>query len=325
MSLNASSSGTDDSSTTSSSRKLVASSFMLLLVFCLSLAPHVNTLTLLDSTFSTIRPTDDVHLGTIAMIGDSTMKRAAQALSAFLNNCTIVRKGQRCDFPAYYGFSYTASLKTSEIPENFGPTANGKTNRGCQDCSGCEPVLWNCTIFGRALELEYIGIEFAADVEYQTDLYDTTQKNIILGYLQKRVETHTNWFVVFNTGIHDTTNIQGRVDVFEKQLASYADLLLSVFSRQKLLWLTSTLPRGILQPPEWRNITSNIAIHNLNQVSRSVMNVKGIEIADIGPLSSLQYFQNIYSDGVHVGPARAAWYSSVAYMILVEACRNIQC
>lgn len=53
------------------------------------------------------------------------------------------------------------------------------------------------------------------------------------------------------------------------------------------------------------------------------MNIKGIKVADIGPLSSLQYFQNLYSDGVHIGPASAAWYSSVAYMILVQALSEI--
>lgn len=257
------------------------------------------------------------------------MKIAAFALSSFLNNCTTVRKGQRCDFPAYYGIAYKASFNSSDIPEHFGPTLYGMANRGCQDCSGCEPVLWTCELLGKTMEIEYIGIEFAADVEYQTDSYDTTQESIILGYLKKRVQAGDNWFAVFNTGVHDTASVGGRVDVFEKQLAYYTDLLLSVFSRQELLWLTSTLPKGILQPPEWRNITSDIAIHNLNQVSRRVMRTKGIQVADIGPLSSLQFFQNLYSDGVHVGPPNArgpgtqgAWYSSVAYMVLVQALRT---
>jgi hypothetical protein len=46
------------------------------------------------------------------------------------------------------------------------------------------------------------------------------------------------------------------------------------------------------------------------------MKEHGVVVLDIGALSSLQYFQELYTDGVHVGSVDQSWYMSSAFLIL---------
>ena len=53
------------------------------------------------------------------------------------------------------------------------------------------------------IDVEFKGIDFAADVEYPTLNHSLTQGNIIFAYLEKNAKVSD--FVVFSTGAHDTT------------------------------------------------------------------------------------------------------------------------
>ena len=242
------------------------------------------------------------------------MKRTAAALSSILNNCTVIKSGKRCDFPFYYGAPYDRGALNSSIPSHMGPTVHGKTNRGCQDCSGCEPVAWNCSLFEKSVRLEYLGVEFAADVMYPTNGLELTQESVILMYLKSRTLPCDQ--VYFNTGLHDTATTGALPLVFESQLRYYTQLLLSVFEAADVYWITSTYPKGVLQPAEWVNVTSPLAISTLNEVSRRVMMYEGVKVLDIGQLSTLNIFQKLYSDAVHVGGAKDLWYMSSAFLLL---------
>ena len=174
------------------------------------------------------------------------MKRTAVALSITLNNCTVIKSGKRCDFPFYYDTPYDMGALNSSIPSHMGPTAHGKTHRGCQDCSGCEPITWNCSLFEKGIRLEFLGVEFAADVMYPTNGLNLTQESVILTYLKSRTLPCDQ--VYFSTGLHDTATTGELPLVFESQLRHYTQLLLSVFKAPDVYWITSTYPKGVLQP-----------------------------------------------------------------------------
>jgi len=253
-------------------------------------------------------------LPNLVLIGDSTVKRTAFGLTDILSNCTVLRKGHRCNFPSFYGKPYNKSALNVTVPSTLGPNIYGLKNRGCQDCHGCEPISWKCSLFNASLNVEFWGIEFAADVEYPTDGYALTQQSIILGYA--RAQVTENDYVVFNTGLHDTANVGKLPEVFESQLQFYTELILQVYNKTNILWVTSTYPRGVFQPPEWANITSPLAISRFNEVSRRVMQRYDVEVLDIGLMSTMESMQALYTDGVHVGSPKEKWYSFVAASIL---------
>jgi len=246
------------------------------------------------------------------MIGDSTMARARDALRAIaLQNCSVTSSASRCNFPMFYGIPYNKTALGVPVPPNVGPAAHGLKHRGCWDCSGCESKLIECV----EADIEYHGIEFAADVEYPTNGASLTQESIIGGYMSKRVNSNCD-FVVFNFGLHDTATTGVAPKIFGQQLDYVCELLLRVYEPINLLYITSTYPKGTLQPGKWRNITSLNSVFKLNEESRRVMDKRKINILDVATLSQLPVFQALYADAVHVGTSDQAWYRSVAFAIL---------
>lgn len=246
------------------------------------------------------------------MIGDSTMARTRDALSAIaFQNCSVISTASRCDFPKFYGIPYNKTALEVPVPPHVGPAVHGLEHRGCWDCSGCESKLIECV----GVDIEYHGIEFAADVEYPTNGFSLTQESIIVGYMSKRANPNCD-FVVFNFGLHDTATSGVAPKIFGKQLDYVCELLLRVYVPNNLLYITSTYPKGTLQPGKWRNITSPNVVFKLNEESRRVMQKRKINVLDVATMSQLPVFQALYSDAVHVGTADQAWYRSVAFAIL---------
>lgn len=81
--------------------------------------------------------------------------------------------------------------------------------------------------------------------------------------------------------------------------------------------------RGGLQPAEWVNVTSPLAISKLNKASRRVMSDEGVKVLDIGQLPTLNTFQKLYRDGVHVGGATERWYMSSAFLLIATYVQRI--
>mmetsp|Transcript_9760 Transcript_9760/g.44472 ORF Transcript_9760/g.44472 Transcript_9760/m.44472 type:complete len:368 (-) Transcript_9760:112-1215(-) len=245
------------------------------------------------------------------LIGDSTMARARDALKSIaFQNCSLTSSAGRCDFPKLYGLPYNQTALEVPVPPHVGPAVNGLKNRGCWDCSGCESNVIEC-VDG---DIEYHGIEFAADVEYPTNGYSLTQESIIAGYMSKRANPNCD-YVVFKFGLHDTATTGDAPEIFGEQLDYVCELLLRVYSPDNLLYVTSTYPKGTLQPAEWRNITSPSAIFGLNQESRRVMQKRNINVLDVATMSTFPVFQALYTDAVHIGSSDQAWYRSVAFSI----------
>ena len=197
------------------------------------------------------------------------------------------------------------------MPPHVGPAVHGLKNRGCWDCSGCESKVIEC-VDG---DIEYHGIEFAADVEYPTSGYSLTQESIIAGYMSKRAKPDCD-FVVFNFGLHDCATTGRAPEIFAAQLDYVCELLLRVYSPKNLLYVTTTYSKDMLMPAEWRNITSPSVISGLNQESRRIMQKRNISVLDVAPMSTLTVFQELYTDAVHIGGSDQAWYRSVAFSII---------
>jgi len=140
-----------------------------------------------------------------------------------------------------YGLHYNKTALPVPVPPHVGPVKHGLENRGCWDCSGCESKVIEC-VDG---DIDYHGIEFAADVEYPTNRSSLTQKSIIPGYMSKRADPNCD-SVVFNRGIHDNVTTGAAPEIFGTQLDSVCELLLRMYRKENLLHVTSTYPKGTL-------------------------------------------------------------------------------
>lgn len=247
-------------------------------------------------------------------LGDSTMLRTAVAFqSQFLYNCQVIAWASQCDFPAFYGMPYDRKTFNDSIPDNYGPTGQ----RGCQDCSGCESRAFNCS----EGILEFHGVEFAADYEYPTADYNLTQESVVLGYLLGR-RTECD-FVVFNTGLHDTSTIGTKPHIYKEQLEYYLNLLLRVYNRNEVLWVTTTHPASDSQPEKYRNVTSTSSVYALNEASRELMTEYNIDFLDVAKMSMLPKFKALITDGVHIGAPEDPWYQAVSFSIFERAASTV--
>lgn len=205
----------------------------------------------------------------------------------------------------------------AKIPKSYGPLAYGVEHRGCQDCSGCGAVKWLCN--DSNLLLEFIGIEYAMDVEYPTAKFQTTQESIVEGYLKQRY--NNNSFVYFNTGIHDAsfkrTFLEKRKN-YARNLCGYFNVLLKVFKAEQVAWLTTTGVRRLKQPKNWRKIITNDLIEEFNDISIDLASKHGVYVFDLFELSRSSLFYGLNTDGVHYGSHLQPFYIEVARKIFTH-------
>ena len=232
-----------------------------------------------------------------------------------------------CTWGDYYGYPSTIVDKT--VPLGLGPLGFGRTNRGCSDCGACGPRIWECA---DGAMVEFVGIEFAKDVEYQSDVYNTTQENIINHYLRKQAP----YQIVFNTGLHDMgvdmrgvdvgsperLKKFGLVDSYGENLLWYGRLLKKTLEPHGtfFVWLSTTSIRADLQPEVYKETTNNAKSELLNIAASKVMHTLGIPVIDLYAISRLPYFQNLNNDGVHYGGDDDLFYKLVAFHLHLRLC-----
>ena len=262
-------------------------------------------------------PTLCMQQKNVIFMGDSTMVHTAQQFSSFFN-CSRIMAATRCDFAAYYNISASNISHSLPIPIGVGPLANGKTNRGCMDCSGCESRSWACD----STTIEFLGVEFAKDVEYQTGLYNFTQENVIKGYLAKKAPP---FVVIFNTGLHDMgAGSPDKIhlhDTYGDNLEWLVEMLHETLSKKgtRLVWLSTSAVREDKQPEGWRNITNNQKVEHMNAEASRIMQKWNIAEVDQYAVTRLPYFQAMNVDGVHYG---AEFYKSTALELLKLVCKS---
>ena len=146
-----------------------------------------------------------------------------------------------------------------------GPIKFGMENPYCQDCSGCDSALLTCAnpqvttescfhgnnntttaATDRGIYGGYISVEFARDVEVQTDLFNTTQENLAL-YLEREwnspslVEDFGRPICVVSTGNHDVAIPNITKTAYLLNVQWYLHLLASQCDH--LVWLANTSPK----------------------------------------------------------------------------------
>lgn len=134
----------------------------------------------------------------IVFLGDSTMYRRMMWVMQYvpkgcLGNHIVF---DRCNLNQQWGIPPPAQWR---VPHLEGPYS--AKEQGCTDCHGCpttriEKLLCNSS-------LEYIAMEFFRDVEIQSDLWSTSQENILHYYLVPKYKDLKGVTFIFASGIHD--------------------------------------------------------------------------------------------------------------------------
>ena len=173
------------------------------------------------------------------------------------------RSADRCDMAEVYGFKRAENWrKPLHFPNFEGPTHYGRENPNCSDCGGCATHFLHCSKNRmsnpndmnecRKPKLSYGGfmkVEFAKDVELQTDFYETTQENTAM-YLREHFNTPElveEWgkpICVILTGFHDMILL---IKTQHFKLANFVDnvewyLHLMQPQCSHIIWLTNTAP-----------------------------------------------------------------------------------
>jgi hypothetical protein len=257
----------------------------------------------------------------IVFAGDSTMGLTTEALKDFLG-CHVSREASRCGYEAYFGVPAATARYAEPVPLGVGPTSFGRKNRGCQDCSGCFSFEYACP--RGDITVEFIGFEFAKDVEYPTALSDFTQESVLRGYFAKMAEPP--YAFVFNSGLHDLSMpvAPGPLSIaaYEANLAWLAALVKETLGVRgtKLLWVSTSAVYSAAQPPGWRNITSNTRVREFNAVATRIMQRLGIPELDVYGVTSLPFIQELSKDGVHMGNYREFYYRYAAVEMVKHVC-----
>ena len=212
------------------------------------------------------------------MFGDSTMNRLYKWGSTYTNlvstsrqqvlentnlvSCKVQDPSDRCHLNEQFGYDYPPEWVPPTL--GHGPILYGLENPYCQDCRGCYPSLLECSATknqtalneisrltdSEKMELIYgsfMGVEFAKDVELQTDQYATTQENVV-AYVRNSwnapelLEIWQPPTCLVNTGHHDVLLPNMTQQVYLDNVQWYLHLLADVC--QSILWLATTAPQS---------------------------------------------------------------------------------
>ena len=164
----------------------------------------------------------------ILFLGDSTMIRLFKSIPHQEKN--IIKTG-RCDWLTKFGMKKS----TIWIPphKDAGPVLYGLKNNWCTDCSGCISHYYT----GKGIANSYIAVEFAKDVEMQSELGKTTQESLV-NFLKTQNKYE---LCVVNSGIHDQAIKGMSVQNYVSNVKSYLRLL--SFVCPQIVWVETTYPK----------------------------------------------------------------------------------
>eukprot|EP00173_Palmaria_palmata_P001041 Plantae.Rhodophyta-Palmaria_palmata.ctg1547.p1 GENE.Plantae.Rhodophyta-Palmaria_palmata.ctg1547~~Plantae.Rhodophyta-Palmaria_palmata.ctg1547.p1 ORF type:complete len:469 (-),score=28.09 Plantae.Rhodophyta-Palmaria_palmata.ctg1547:282-1688(-) len=200
-------------------------------------------------------------------LGGQMTRTAVKALQASCPKlvCKSARAG-RCNTNDI--FHMPRSKEWIRPSASEGPMMHGLQNPFCQDCMGCNSNFLECTVSdtqataittssssplcslnnNTQVDLShggYVSVEFARDVEVQSDLYTTTQENMI-HYLksswnsERLVQEFGRPVCVVSTGIHDVTIPNMTMPIYLENVEWYLNLLNGQCDH--VVWLSNTCP-----------------------------------------------------------------------------------
>lgn len=241
----------------------------------------------------------------LIFLGDSTIKHLAETMRTYFSNGAVTKNSDICHTIEVLLMMERASF-WSPPSSREGPLKNGLENHFCSDCSGC----WGFVFESPAIDIEYIPVEFAKDVELQTEDTRTTQETIAKYLKSSTRET----ILLVNTGLHDCAFQDFNFAVYEQNLASYLRLLTAI-EHVKVVWIHTNAVLGIPVFPQ-----QNDRIYRMNQLAVKVCDYVGVtRIVNTFDMSKHEWAtQNLFVDNVHLLKRRKLYYRTVSNIIITH-------
>lgn len=172
------------------------------------------------------------------------------------------------------------------------------------DCDGCDSWRTECE---GGLAVEFLGVEFARDVEYVTVEYPTTQENVLLGYVKHLAVVP--YAIVFNTGLHDTTLSDETHDYYSDAIKWYANLVRQTVrsTQTQVYWLSTSSVNANRQPLKWRSITFNSLIERMNAAASVAVHAHGFAEMDQYALSLLRVYSPHHTRAAALARSTPGW------------------
>jgi hypothetical protein len=262
-------------------------------------------------------------------LGDSTMSRLVtiSPLAEYLITEAPVKKAcpqYQCETISAGRCDTIEKLKIPRpsywVPPNFtraeGPLQYGWENPFCHDCDGCNALLLSCstpetgqwcilTNTSQAMFGGYLPVEFARDVEIQSDEYITTQENVVK-YMERDLNTDEmiadfgHPICIVGAGLHDINIPEIQLEAFLENVRWYLDLLSPVCDH--VVWVSNNSPLtdeyAQKKTNEW-----NLAVRNL------LMERDHTSFVDVFA-ASVEY---AHEDNIHMS---SEWYNLLGKMFL---------
>ena len=228
-----------------------------------------------------------MHRGeNIALLGDSTMWRlsknfALREASREASRETTLkgRHSTRCGLATYLGAPRADNWTLPSAVQ--GPVHYGLQHHFCADCSGCDASL-------RA-NVEYIPVEFANDVEIQTNSLRTTQQ-VVGEYLSKN-----NKDVCFvSAGIHDLAISNLTEHGYVKNVLRYISLLRDGCTR--IIWKSMSASKDDTSFPQ-----RNLQIRAWNKAVRASLpiDVAFLDVYSTSASGKWKHVDNVHLEGAY--------------------------
>ena len=218
-------------------------------------------------------------------LGDSTMFRLfiwtkKHWLDPVAGKCGCRAKGSgRCGLNKFYGMTNSMQWTQPNFTLSEGPVVYGLANPRCNDCSGCTSTILECK-FTRTVKWKegddpwscihkklsalsmYFSVEFARDVEIQTDTSKTTQESIAK-WLYKSSDDMRRWNSLsvsgqnINAGASTSHLSRTKTDAPERWLVPISDSAICVINAG-------------LHDMLVKNITDNAYVNNVRWYIRTI-------------------------------------------------------
>lgn len=226
------------------------------------------------------------------LINNATKGRGCWSLPSRLDPKTTIeserilqceyREAPRCNFNHIFNADYATEWKKPESDKFEGPTANGLSHPFCQDCKGCNSRFTHCEINEGDSQKDhemndtnscqemttefvyggYIGIEFARDVELQSQKYGTTQE-IVASYLSESWNDPAflmaGWskpICLIAAGNHDLTVSRVNTSDIVTNVYWYLSLMIPICDH--IIWLSNTAPTIDTHYPQTRETIKSL-------------------------------------------------------------------
>jgi len=250
-----------------------------------------------------LQPFAKAHPPRLIFLGDSTIKHLAETIRTFFPNGEVTKRSDICHTIEVLLMMERASFWYPPSSTE-GPLKSGLENHFCSDCSGC----WGFVYESPFMDIEYIPVEFARDVELQTADTRTTQETVA-----KYLKASSRETIVFvNTGLHDCAILDCNFAIYEQNLESYL-LLLTGIEHITVVWIQTNAVLGKPNFPQ-----QNDRVHHMNQLAARVSSYVGVSsIVNTFDMSKHPWaLQNLFVDNVHLLNRRKLYYRTVSNIIL---------